>query len=130
AGKDSLSFRAKARSAVVEESRSSGPNGSLSGRLRFLDSLRSLGMTTLVHSQIPPRNNHSAVPRAHLSNQLCVIVAPAELVIQHQQLWPRPSREVAELVRRRVIRSVIRLPVRRSLLQLLRRHHLVHEDVA
>ena len=30
----------------VEESPSSWPNGSLSGRLRFLDSLRSLGMTT------------------------------------------------------------------------------------
>ena len=41
----SPSFRAKARSAVVEESPSSRPNGSLSGRLRFLDSLRSLGMT-------------------------------------------------------------------------------------
>ena len=39
------SFRAKARSAAVEESPSSRPNGSLSGRLRFLDSLRSLGMT-------------------------------------------------------------------------------------
>src|SRR5213075_1778723 len=41
----SPSFRAKARSAVVEESPSSWPNGSLSRRLRFLDSLRSLGMT-------------------------------------------------------------------------------------
>jgi hypothetical protein len=40
------SFRAKARRAVVEESPSSRTNGSLSGRLRFLDSLRSLGMTT------------------------------------------------------------------------------------
>jgi len=38
------SFRAKARSAGVEESPSCWPNGSPSGRLRFLDSLRSLGM--------------------------------------------------------------------------------------
>jgi len=35
----------KARSAAVEESPSSRPDDSLSGRLRFLDSLRSLGMT-------------------------------------------------------------------------------------
>jgi len=45
------SFRAKARRAAVEESPSSGPNGSLSGRLRFLDSLRSLGMTLRERSE-------------------------------------------------------------------------------
>ena len=46
------SFRAKARSAAVEESPSSRPDDSLSGRLRFLDSLRSLGMTLTAYADL------------------------------------------------------------------------------
>ena len=57
------SFRAKARSAVVEESPSCWPKGSLSGQLRFLDSLRSLGMTNCPESP-------SSWPKGSLSGRL------------------------------------------------------------
>ena len=56
------SFRAKARSAAVEESPSSRPDDSLSGRLRFLDSLRSLGMTLTAYDARRSRARSGSTP--------------------------------------------------------------------
>src|SRR5215207_7545557 len=99
------------------------------GSVRY-ESSRKAANVSSVPPQVAGRYDGTGVARGpDLTKQPLVVRAPVQLVIEHQQLWPRARGESGELGRGRMRRCMITLPILWPRAEAFGRVHLVNQHV-